>query len=125
MIVVAGSVSVPAENSEAFMSAAADVSAASRTLDGNVDYCISMQSPGVFRFLEIWETEEAMMAQFAAPPFRCVPGRSQRAGNGRDGRQEIRNLLSRPAVRIAQPDPVPQSPGGYAVSAHNHSEEIP
>lgn len=69
MIVVAGSVSVPAENSEAFMSAAADVSAASRTLDGNIDYCISVQSPGVFRFLEIWETEEAMMAQFAAPPF--------------------------------------------------------
>ena len=69
MIVVAGSVSVPAENTEAFMSAAADISAASRTLNGNIDYCISMQAPGVFRFLEIWETEEAMMAQFAAPHF--------------------------------------------------------
>ena len=69
MIIVAGSVSVPPENSEAFMAAAADISAASRTLDGNIDYCISMQTPGVFRFLEIWETEEDMNAQFAAPHF--------------------------------------------------------
>ena len=69
MIVVAGFVSVPAENAEAFMSAAADISAASRTLHGNIDYCISMQAPGIFRFLEIWDTEEAMMAQFAAPHF--------------------------------------------------------
>ena len=69
MIVVAGSVSVPPENSEAFMVAATEVSAASRTLDGNIDYCISMQTPGVFRFFECWETEEAMMAQFAAPHF--------------------------------------------------------
>lgn len=69
MIVVAGSVSVPPEHSEAFMAAAADISAASRTLDGNIDYCISMQEPGAFRFVEIWETEEAMMAQFAAPHF--------------------------------------------------------
>ena len=69
MIVVAGSVSVPPENSEAFTSAAAEISAASRTLDGNIDYCISMQGPGLFRFLEIWENEEAMMAQFAEPHF--------------------------------------------------------
>jgi quinol monooxygenase YgiN len=69
MIVVAGSVSVPPENTEAFMTAAADISTASRTLDGNIDYCISMQSPGVFRFLEIWDNEESMMAQFAAPHF--------------------------------------------------------
>ena len=69
MIIVAGSVSVPPENSEAFMAAAADISAASRTLDGNIDYCISMQTPGVFRFLEIWETEEDMNAQFSAPHF--------------------------------------------------------
>ena len=69
MIVAAGSVSVPLENTEAFMAAAAAVSAASRTLDGNVDYCISMQATGVFRFFECWESEEAMNAQFAAPPF--------------------------------------------------------
>ncbi|MCY4036504.1 MAG: antibiotic biosynthesis monooxygenase [bacterium] len=69
MIVVAGAVSVPAENSEAFMAAAAAVSCASRALEGNIDYCISMQAPGAFRFLEIWESEEAMSAQFAAPPF--------------------------------------------------------
>ena len=69
MIVVAGTVSVPLENTEAFMAAAAGISAASRTLDGNVDYCISMQAPGVFRFFECWESEEAMNAQFAAPPF--------------------------------------------------------
>lgn len=88
MIVVAGSVSVPAENSEAFMSAAADVSAASRTLDGNVDYCISMQSPGVFRFLEIWETEEAMMAQFAAPPFGAFQAAVSELGMaGMDGKK--------------------------------------
>ncbi len=88
MIVVAGSVSVPAENSEAFMSAAADVSAASRTLDGNIDYCISMQSPGVFRFLEIWETEEAMMAQFAAPPFGAFQAAVSELGMaGMDGKK--------------------------------------
>ena len=58
MIVVAGSVSVPPENTEAFMAAAAEVSAASRTLDGNIDYCISMQAPGVFRFLEIWRPKK-------------------------------------------------------------------
>ena len=69
MIVVAGSVSVPLENTEAFMADAAEISAASRTLDGNVDYCISMQAPGVFRFFECWESEEAMNAQFAAPCF--------------------------------------------------------
>lgn len=88
MIVVAGSVSVPAENSEAFMSAAADVSAASLTLDGNIDYCISMQSPGVFRFLEIWETEEAMMAQFAAPPFGAFQAAVSELGMaGMDGKK--------------------------------------
>lgn len=88
MIVVAGSVSVPAENSEAFMSAAADVSAASRTLDGNIDYCISMQSPGVFRFLEIWDTEEAMMAQFAAPPFGAFQAAVSELGMaGMDGKK--------------------------------------
>ncbi len=88
MIVVAGSVSVPAENSEAFMSAAADVSAASRTLDGNIDYCISVQSPGVFRFLEIWETEEAMMAQFAAPPFGAFQAAVSELGMaGMDGKK--------------------------------------
>ena len=88
MIVVAGSVSVPAENSEAFMSAAADVSAASRTLDGNIDYCISMQSPGVFRFLEIWDTEEAMMAQFAAPPFGAFQAAVSELGMaGMDGKR--------------------------------------
>ena len=88
MIVVAGSVSVPAENSEAFMSAAADVSAASRTLDGNIDYCISVQSPGVFRFLEIWETEEAMMAQFAAPPFGAFQAAVSELGMaGMDGKR--------------------------------------
>ena len=69
MIVAAGSVSVPPENTEAFMAAAAEVSAASRNLDGNVDYCISMLAPGVFRFFECWEGEDAMNAQFAAPPF--------------------------------------------------------
>ncbi len=88
MIVVAGSVSVPAENSEAFMSAAADVSAASRTLDGNIDYCISVQSPGVFRFLEIWDTEEAMMAQFAAPPFGAFQAAVSKLGMaGMDGKK--------------------------------------
>lgn len=88
MIVVAGSVSVPAENSEAFMSAAADVSAASRALDGNIDYCISMQSPGVFRFLEIWETEEDMMAQFAAPPFGAFQAAVSELGmTGMDGKK--------------------------------------
>ena len=69
MIVVAGSVSVPPENTEAFMAAAAEISAASRTLDGNIDYCISMQASGIFCFFECWESEEAMNAQFAAPPF--------------------------------------------------------
>ena len=89
MIVVAGSVSVPPENSEAFVAAAADVSAASRTLDGNIDYCISMQSPGVFRFLEIWETEEAMMAQFAAPPFGAFQAAVSELGMaGMDGKKD-------------------------------------
>ncbi|MCY4257938.1 MAG: antibiotic biosynthesis monooxygenase [bacterium] len=69
MILVAGSVSLPPENAEAFMAAAAAVSSASRKLPGNIDYCISMQEPGVFRFFEIWETEEAMSAQFATPHF--------------------------------------------------------
>ncbi|WP_420639244.1 antibiotic biosynthesis monooxygenase [Candidatus Poriferisocius sp.] len=69
MIVVAGSVSVPPENAEAFMAAAAELSAASRALDGNVDYCISMQASGTFRFFECWENEDAMNAQFAAGPF--------------------------------------------------------
>ncbi len=88
MIVVAGSVSVPAENSEAFMAAAADISAASRTLDGNIDYCISMQSPGVFRFLEIWDTEEAMTAQFAAPPFGAFQAAVSELGMaGMDGKK--------------------------------------
>ena len=88
MIVVAGSVSVPPENTEAFMFAATEVSAASRTLDGNIDYCISMQSPGVFRFLEIWETEEAMMAQFAGPHFGAFQGAVGELGMaGMDGKK--------------------------------------
>ena len=94
MIVVAGSVSVPLENSEAFMVAAADVSTASRTLDGNIDYCISMQAPGVFRFFECWETEEAMMAQFAAPPFGAFQAAVGKLGmSGMDGqRYEITSV---------------------------------
>ena len=88
MIVVAGSVSVPPENSDAFMVAAADVSAASRTLDGNIDYCISMQTPGVFRFLECWETEEAMTAQFAAPHFAAFQAAVSDLGmTGMDGKK--------------------------------------
>ncbi len=69
MIVVAGSVAVSPENTEKFMKAAAELSTASRTLNGNIDYCISMQAPGVFRFFECWEDEEAMNAQFSAPHF--------------------------------------------------------
>ena len=88
MIIVAGSVSVPPENSEAFIAAAAEISAASRTLEGNIDYCISMQTPGAFRFLEIWETEEAMMAQFAAPPFRAFQAAVSELGMaGMDGKK--------------------------------------
>lgn len=88
MIVVAGSVSVPAENTEAFMAAAAEVSTASRILDGNVDYCISMQTPGVFRFFECWETEEAMNAQFSAPPFGAFQAAVGDLGmDGMDGKR--------------------------------------
>ncbi len=96
MIVVAGSVSVPAENSDAFMVAATDISAASRTLAGNIDYCISMQSPGVFRFLEIWDSEEAMMAQFAAPHFGAFQAAVGELGMaGMDGKKyEISSVSS-------------------------------
>ena len=88
MIVVAGAVSVPPENTEAFMAAAAEVSTASRALDGNIDYCISMQAPGKFRFLEIWETEEAMMAQFAGPHFGAFQAAVSELGMaGMDGRK--------------------------------------
>ncbi len=88
MIVVAGAVSVPAENTEAFMAAAAEVSTASRALDGNIDYCISMQAPGEFRFLEIWETEEAMMAQFAGPHFGAFQAAVSELGMaGMDGKK--------------------------------------
>ena len=88
MIVVAGSVSVPLENTEAFMAAAAEVSAQSRSLDGNVDYCISMQAPGVFRFFECWENEEAMAAQFAAPPFAAFQAAVSELGMaGMDGQK--------------------------------------
>ena len=95
MIVVAGSVSVPPENSEAFMVAATEVSAASQILDGNVDYCISMQAPSVFRFLEIWETEEAMMAQFAGPHFAAFQAAVSDLGMaGMDGkRYEISSVV--------------------------------
>lgn len=96
MIVVAGSVSVPAENSDAFMVAATDISAATRTLAGNIDYCISMQSPGVFRFLEIWDSEEAMMAQFAAPHFGAFQAAVGELGMaGMDGKKyEISSVSS-------------------------------
>ena len=88
MIAVAGAVSVPAENTAAFMAAAAEVSTASRALDGNIDYCISMQAPGEFRFLEIWETEEAMMAQFAGPHFGAFQAAVSELGMaGMDGKK--------------------------------------
>ena len=88
MIIVAGSVSVPPENSEAFMAAAADISAASRTLKGNIDYCISMQTPGAFRFLEVWETEEDMNAQFGAPHFGAFQAAVSELGMaGMDGKK--------------------------------------
>ncbi len=86
MIVVAGAVSVPLENTDAFMAAAAEVSSSSRNLDGNIDYCISMQAPGVFRFFECWESEEAMHAQFAAPPFGAFQAAVSELGmTGMDG----------------------------------------
>ena len=88
MIVVAGSVSVPPENAEAFMVAATEVSAGSRALDGNIDYCISMQAPGVFRFFECWESEEAMNAQFSAPPFGAFQAAVSELGMaGMDGKK--------------------------------------
>lgn len=90
MIVIAGSVSVPEENTEAFVAAAAEVSAASRHLEGNIDYCISMQTPGVFRFFECWETEEAMNAQFAAPPFGAFKAAVAELGMaGMDGKKYV------------------------------------
>lgn len=88
MIIVAGSVSVPPENAEAFMDAASEISKASRTLDGNIDYCISNEAPGIFRFFECWESEEAMNAQFAAPHFAAFQGAVGNLGMaGMDGKK--------------------------------------
>ncbi len=88
MIIVAGSGSVPPENTEAFMAAVAEISAASRTLNGNIDYCISMLGAGAFRFFEVWENEEDMNAQFAAPHFGTFQAAVSELGmTGMDGKK--------------------------------------
>ncbi len=67
MIIVAGSASLPPENTEAFMKAATEMATASQAEDGNVEYCFSVEAPGKVRFFEIWESEEALGGHFTAP----------------------------------------------------------
>lgn len=67
MIVIAGTASVPPENTEAFMAAASEMAAASREEDGNIEYCFSVEAPGKMRFFECWESEDALSGHFTAP----------------------------------------------------------
>ncbi len=74
MIVVAGTASVPAENTEAFMAAATELAAATRTEEGNIDYCFSVEAPGNIRFFEVWENEDALNAHFGTPHIAAFGG---------------------------------------------------
>ena len=66
MIDIAGTGTLPPENTEAFMAAANEMAAASQAEDGNIDYCFSVQEPGKIRIFECWESEEALGAHFTA-----------------------------------------------------------
>ena len=67
MIVIAGTGSLPSENTEAFMAAANEMAAASLAEEGNLEYVFSVEAPGKIRFFEIWESEEALSAHFTTP----------------------------------------------------------
>ena len=67
MIVIAGTGSLPPENTDAFMAAANKAAAACRNEDGNIEYCFSVEAPGKIRIFECWESEEALGPHFTAP----------------------------------------------------------
>ena len=88
MIVIAGTGSLPPENTDAFMAAANEMAAASRAEDGNLEYCFSVEAPGKIRFFEIWESEEALGAHFTAPHIAAFGAAINELGiTGMDGKK--------------------------------------
>ncbi len=88
MIVIAGTGSLPPENTDAFMEAANEMAAASRAEDGNLEYVFSVEAPGKIRFFEIWESEEALGAHFTAPHIAAFGGAISELGiTGMDGKK--------------------------------------
>lgn len=88
MIVIAGTGSLPPENTDAFMAAANEMAAASRAEDGNIEYCFSVEAPGKIRFFEIWESEEALGAHFTAPHIEAFGAAINELGiTGMDGKK--------------------------------------
>ncbi|MCY4036505.1 MAG: putative quinol monooxygenase [bacterium] len=88
MIVIAGTGALAPENTEAFMAAANEMAAASRAEEGNLEYCFSVEAPGKVRFFEIWESEEALGAHFAAPHMAAFGAAISELGiTGMDGKK--------------------------------------
>lgn len=69
MIVIEGSVRVPAEKVEAARPAMETMIRASRAEPGCIDYAYSIDvlDPGLIRVTERWESREALQAHFATP----------------------------------------------------------
>ena len=88
MIVVAGTGSLPPDNTEAFMAAASEMAEACRAEDGNIEYCFSVEAPGKIRFFEIWESEEALGVHFTAPHIAAFGAAINDLGiTGMDGKK--------------------------------------
>ncbi len=88
MIVIAGSGTLPPENTEAFMAAANEMAAMSQAEDGNLEYCFSVEAPGKIRFFEVWESEGALGAHFTTPHLAAFGAAINDLGvTGMDGKK--------------------------------------
>jgi quinol monooxygenase YgiN len=69
MIIIAGSLSFDPVDREDVLASLAEVTAASRTDGGCVEYFWSedLEAPNTFRFFECWDTQDALDAHLAAP----------------------------------------------------------
>ncbi len=69
MIIIAGSLSFDPADREDVLASLAEVTAASRTDGGCVEYFWSedLEAPNTFRFFECWDSQDALDAHLAAP----------------------------------------------------------